>query len=138
MTWRGELEVKLNRGEWTRYAMAVIGANAGLVVWLSSGPYSEDPLLDGLIGAAIIAGFLSIVMGVGATMFGSAKNRAALDEIKAGLKDVIEGQKVIIDGQKDIIRLLKELIDRFDAHFGRPNTPPPPSGGEDGGRSAGS
>ena len=129
----------MNRGEWTRYAMAVIGANAGLAVWLSGGPYSEDPLLDGLIGAAIIAGFLSIVMGVGATMFGSAKNRAALEEIKASLKENTEVLKENTDGQKEIIRLLKELIVRFDAHYGPPsNTPPPPSGGEDGGRSAGS
>ena len=87
-------------------------------------PAHRDPWWDGLIGAATIVVFLSMAMGVGGALFGSAKDKAMLEEISSG--------------QKDIIRLLKDLIDRFDAHYGPPSsTPPPPSGGDGGGNTSG-
>ena len=130
--WRGDGRPRFDRSDWIRYASAVVGAIGGMAVWMAGIPRTGDPWQDGLIGIGFVVGALSLVLGVGVAMFGKAKDRVTLEDIK-------RGQDEIIAGQKEIIRLLNELIKRFDAHYGPPpDRPPPPSdSGGDGGSQGG-
>lgn len=121
MPWWNDGRFRFDRNEWMRYSAAVLGAVVGMAVWMAGRPFTEDPWVDGLIGIGIVAVALSAVLGMGVALWGSAKNRVTLEDIKAG--------------QNEIIRLLKDHLSKDDGRAGNPpDSLPPPPGGGDGGR----
>ena len=123
MPWWVKGGPRFDRVDWIRYGAAVVGAVAGQAVWMSGMPRSGNPWQDGLIGIGIVVVFVSAVAALGAAMFGNAKDRVTLKDIK--------------EGQDEIMRLSKETkaaVERRDPAAG--SSPRPSSGGE-GAHSAG-
>lgn len=114
---------KFNRLDWTQYAMVVIGAIAGQIVWTVGVPRTGDALWDGMASIAAMAVGLSTVVAVAGRMFGNAKDRVTLEDIKKGQDEM---RVEIIAGQNKIIGLLETYLPAIAAALGA--KVPAPSG----------
>lgn len=128
MRWRELRKYKFNRLDWTQYAMVVIGAIAGQIVWTVGVPRTGDAWWDGLASIAAMAVGLTSVVAVAGRMFDNAKDRVTLEDIKKGQDEM---RVEIIAGQNKIIGILETYLPAIAEALGA-KVPPPSDGKADG------